>query len=209
MIDARCAAKVRVAESGQQRSHTATQQLGYLLFEIPLAPVPEVARRRVAVRDVDRVIGKRQAFDERARRGEQHVRARTHAKAGRRARVQRKERPVRAAAVRDRLQERGAQLVSRKRTVRAAIVEERVDGRIRIHPMEDLDDALGAAVRREILVRERDAHARRSRASRTRTTKSGSTRWRRHRWGSRARRQSHSRPTACTIAGGAFAAPAR
>src|SRR5213593_4773828 len=101
-----------------------------------------------------------------------------------------------------------AEVPSRKVAVAAAIVEERIDRRLGPHLVERFNDALGAAVRDEVLVRQREIHRPTMRCRATRAAKTGSTRWRRQRRGSNASRQSHSRPIAWTNRGGRRTRPA-
>src|SRR5438552_9159290 len=97
---------------------------------------------------------------------------------------------------------------SRKISVPAAIVKERVDGCVGPHLVERFGHALGAARHDEVLVRQRELHRRRMRCRAMRAAKIGRTRWRRHRLGSNASPQSHSRPIAWTKRGGSRTRPA-
>src|SRR2546423_9315813 len=149
----------------------------------------------MAVRDRHGPIRKSDALDEGARRNECDVRLGRHAKSARRIRVKRKQQPM-ALAEKKVLEIARAERPSWKIAVAAAIVEERVDGRLGPHLVERLDDTLRAAMRDEVLVREGELHRPRMRWRATRAAETGRTRWRRHRLGSKPRRQSHSRPTA-------------
>src|SRR2546427_473435 len=95
-----------------------------------------------------------------------------------------------------------------QRTVAAAVVEEGVHRRVRPHRVERVDHSFGATAGYEVLVGESEPHRWSMRWRNTRPTKSGSIRWRRQRRGSNASRQSHSKPSACTGAGGKRTRPA-
>src|SRR5437867_12791186 len=91
-----------------------------------------------------------------------------------------------------------AEVPSRKVAVAAAIVEERIDRRLGPHLVERFNDALGAAVRDEVLVRQREIHRPTMRCRATRAAKTGSTRWRPRRRARNGRPQSPSRPAGGT-----------
>src|SRR5438552_6731741 len=101
-----------------------------------------------------------------------------------------------------------AEIPSRQVAVAAAVVEERVHRSLGPHLVKNLDNAFRAAVRDEVLVSQGEVHRPKMRCRATRAANTGSTRWRRHRCGSNASRQSHSKPIACTIRGGTRTRPA-
>src|SRR2546430_9951793 len=101
-----------------------------------------------------------------------------------------------------------AEIPSGQFSVAATIVEERVDRSLGPHLVKRLDDPLGAAVRDEILMRQSKFHRPRMRCLSSRAANTGSTRWRHQRCGSKARRQSHSKPNAGTKRGGSRTRPA-
>ena len=183
------------------------ERRGDLLLQVAIAPVPEIARRRVAVRDQRGVLGDADPLDERARRSEEHVRVGGDPESARRVGVERKKKTM-ALAEQETLQVADPEVPSRKRPVARPIVEERIDRRVGPHLVQRLDDALRPAMGDEVLVRESELHRPRTRARRTSATKTGSARCRRQRRGSKARRHSHSNPIAWTKRGGTRTRPA-
>ena len=161
----------------------------------------------MAVRDRHRAIGQTDALDERARGDERHIGLWRHAQGARGVRVEREQEPV-TLAEKKVLEIARAEGPSRKIPIAAAVMKEGVDRRFGPHLVERLDHTLRAAVRDEVLVRERELHRPRMRWRATRAAKTGRTRWRRHRLGSNPRRQSHSSPIAWTNRGGRRTRPA-
>ena len=92
--------------------------------------------------------------------------------------------------------------------VAPSIVEERIDRSFGPHLVKGLDHAFRAAVRNEVLVGEGEPHLPKMRCRATSAAKTGRARWRRHRWGSKPSRQSHSNPMAWTMRGGNRTRPA-
>src|SRR2546426_6335974 len=155
----------------------------------------------MAIRDLDGPVREPDAFDERARGHDHGIDLGRNAQRPRGVRIKRKKHAM-TLAEEQALQVAGPQNPALEWTVAAAIVEERIDRRLWPHPVQRLDDALGASVGDEVFVRERELHRPKTRCRTTSAAKSGNTRWRRQRRGSNARRQSHSKPTAWIIAGG-------
>ena len=103
-IDTRRHLPVGLAQSREQLAHRHVKGGGHLLLQVLVAPIPEVARGRVAVGDLDGRVGEGYPLDEGARRHDRDVHVRGHAQAMRRARVERQQKAVRAATDREALQ---------------------------------------------------------------------------------------------------------
>src|SRR6267143_4532819 len=161
----------------------------------------------MAVRDLDGPVRQPDAFDERARGHNHGIDVGRNAQRPRGVWIKLKKHTMTLAQEQS-LQVAGPQDPALERTVAAAIVEERVNRRLWPHPVQGLDDALGASVGDEVLMRERELHRPKTRCRTTSAAKRGKTRWRRQRRGSKARRHSHSKPTAWIIAGGNRTRPA-
>ena len=198
---------VFVAKASEKIADERHQGCGDLLLQVPVAPVIEVSRRRVAVRDRHGPIREPDPLDERTGRHQCDVRFRRHMQRPRRVRIERQEQAVTLAQEQP-LEIARAKGPSRQFAVSAAIVEEGVHGRIGPHCMKRLDNAFGAAALAEVLMGQCQLHRPRMRCRATRAAKTGRTRCRRQRRGSNARRQSHSSPTAWTNRGGNRTRPA-
>ena len=57
-VDARGEGQVGITKTGKQLAHDSAKGRGDLVLQIFLARVPQIPRRRVAVRDLDRAVGK-------------------------------------------------------------------------------------------------------------------------------------------------------
>src|SRR5207244_5535100 len=90
-IHSRGEATVRLTQTGEQLVHRSTERPGDLIAQILVAPVPEIPRRRVAVRDLDGTVREPESFDEGARRHEDHVGVVGDAEPPRGARVEREQ----------------------------------------------------------------------------------------------------------------------